>query len=61
MRVRANVLKTPQGIKPESVQKACEVAHAFANQLDKTGSVERAARKTAAATGTEVEVKEKKK
>ena len=60
-KIRANVLRLPQGIQPESIQRAGEVLRLFAEHLKTLPSVEAAAAKTAKATGTKADIKPKNK
>ena len=56
-KIRSNVLRLPQGIHPESVQKARAVVQSFAKHLRTLGSVENAVAKTIDETGARVETK----
>jgi hypothetical protein len=56
-KIRANVLRLPQGIKPESIQRAGEVVQAFTKHLRTLGSVEFAVAKTTKETGARAETK----
>ncbi len=56
-KIRANVLRLPQGIKPESVQRAGEVVQAFTEHLRALGSVKLAVAKTTKETGVKAETK----
>lgn len=58
-KIRANVLRLPEGIRPESIQRAEEVVKLFAEHL-RTLPVEAAATKTAKATGTKAEINKPK-
>jgi len=52
--VRANVLRTPQGISPDSIQRAQMVFRDLTKRLQELGSVPKAAAATAAATKTQI-------
>lgn len=54
--VRVNALRTPQGISPDSLQKARLVLQDFSKRLQELGSPNKAAVATAAATRTQVKV-----
>ena len=56
-KVRANVLRLPQGIRPESVMKAQSVLEVLSKHLRTLGSPTKAAEATAAETGTRVETR----
>ena len=54
--VRANALRTPQGISPDSMQRAQAVFRDLTMRLREHGSVQKAAAATAAATKTPIKV-----